>query len=155
MSTLVEFTNLRAGPLAHPELTIPAGDTASKTYKQVNADDYSVNFDSLAAFGVAVSEDGVYRPGVVVISAVASLTTETLAIVDTDGPGFTVTLPAASGLDDGYKIWIVLRTDGGGNLTVDGAGADTVLGAATQVLTDAGDTLRLELEGTNWKAQTV
>ena len=155
MSTTVAFTNLRATSLAHPELTILAGATKSKVYKQVNADDYSARFNSLAGFGVAVSENGTLRPGAVVVTAVTTLTTQQVALVDTDAPGFVLTLPAASGLDDGYRIWIVMRTDGGGNLTVDGAGADTVLGAANQVLTTAGQTLRLELEGTNWKAQTV
>lgn len=156
MSTTVQLVNLRATTFAHPEVTVAPLATKSKVFKQVNADDYAVNYDLLAGFGVAVSENGTLRPGAVVITGAATLTnTQKLAIVDTDGPGFTLGLPAASGLPDGHRIWIYMRTDGGGNLTVDGAGGDTVLGAANQVLTAAGQVLRLQLEGTNWKAQTV
>lgn len=44
--------------------------------------------------------------------------------------------------------------DAAGDILVDAAGADTVLGGADTTLADAGDVLRLVVDGTDWEAQT-
>lgn len=164
MSTTIAFTNYSTREVAHPELagSIPAfasgtPGTKSKVYKQVNADDYDIRFDYLAAFGVTVEEDGVARPGLEVDTAGANFTaaaTTQVLVVDTDADGLTVTLQPAATVGAGFKMWIFLRTDGGGDLTVDGDGSETVLGSATQVMADAGDILEIESDGSNWVAHT-
>lgn len=163
MSTTVVFTNYSDKLWAHPGIGIgvPAfsGTTpgsVSKVYKQVNADDYDMRFDVLAALGLAVSEDGTDRPGVEVDVSGAAFTpalTSHIVVVDTDADGLTMTLQPAGDVGAGFKMWIFVRVDGGGDLTVEGDGAETVLGAANQVLADAGDLLAIVSDGTNWIAQ--
>lgn len=163
MSTTVVFTNYSDKLWAHPMVSVgvPAFSgttpgTVTKVYKQVQADDYDMRFDALAALGLTVTEDGTARPGVEVNIAGAAFTAAAdshVVVVDSDADGLTMTLQSAATVGEGFKMWIYLRTDGGGDLTVDGSGAETVLGTANQVLADAGDLLAIVSDGTNWIAQ--
>ena len=58
---------------------------------------------------------------------------------DTSGGGFTVTLPAASGVL-GQVVWVKLVT-AGNTLTIGRTGSDTIDGATTKTTDVAGDTL--------------
>jgi hypothetical protein len=162
MSTLIAFSNYSVYPLAHP--LIPIGvdafasgspGTASKTYKQVNADDYDVNFDTLAGRGVTVSEDAVFRAGREALTSGATAAATTHIIDnDTTAGTHTIVLQPAATVGAGFKMWIHLRVDNG-DLVVDGDAAETVLGTATQTLTDAGDILEIESDGVSaWVAHT-
>ena len=156
MASTVALTNLRTSLLAHPLVpnTIAPLTAASRVYKQINADDYDGRFDVLAAFGVVVTEDGTARTGSHISTDGNSFNIGTAqsVLVDTDANGVTATLPDATTVAVGYKVYILMRADGTGDLTVDSAGGD-VLGAASQVLTDAGDALRVKSDGTDWIAQ--
>lgn len=63
----------------------------------------------------------------------------------TGSSNITYTLPAASGgsaVDDGWEI--VISNQGSGDLTIDGAGADTIDGNATLVISDLGRSVKLQ-----------
>jgi hypothetical protein len=160
MSVTVQLQNYTESELAHPEIpNVPpfasgAPGSKSRLLKQVNADDYSGRYDALAGMGVRVLEGGTARPGSAVHTAAGTIANTThIALVDTDGPGFILVLPSAVTVGAGFKMWVFMRTDGGGNLTVDGSGAQTVMGAANQVLTAAGQMLALISDGvSNWEA---
>jgi hypothetical protein len=157
MSVSVQVYNLRQTGLAmQQQATIASGGNKTRSYKDVNLDDIEGEFTSLTARGVVVLKDGTAVSGSKVSTDGANfaITTEQAVIVDTDADGVTVTLPAVAGKAVGHRIWIMLRTKGAGNLTVDGNGAETVLGAATQVLSAAGAILRIENDGTAWIAPT-
>jgi len=164
MSTTIVFTNYSAKVMAHPQimLGVPAQlagvpGTATRVYKQVNADDVDFRFDDLAGQGVTVSEDGVLRAGFETSTDGAGFTpavTSHVVTVETDADGVTLTLQAVAAVPVGFKMWIFMTVDGGGDLTVDGDGTETVLGTLTQVLADAGDVLEIESDGSNWIAHT-
>ena len=59
---------------------------------------------------------------------------------------FTVTLPAVSGVS-GKMLWV--KNSGAGVITVDGNGAETIDGAATQAVA-AGDCMQVCSDGLNW-----
>lgn len=156
MAVTVELRNFTDKPFAHPQFTGSVGafdggpTTKSVELKTVNADDYAVNYDELAGFGVLVLEDSTKRPGWEELTAAGTVADTThLVEVDTDGTGFTVTLPDPSTVGSGWKIWVHLRTDGGGDLTVDST-AGNVLGSASQTLADVNDRLIVESDGTDW-----
>jgi len=148
--------------MAHPEIPIGVAaftggspGTASRVFKQVNADDYSFRYNYLAGQGVAVAEDGTYRPGreALLVGATAAATTHVVDYDTTAGIATLVLQPAAT-VGAGFKMWIHLRVDGG-DLTVDGNAGELVLGSATQTLADAGDLLAIESDGVSaWVAHT-
>jgi len=150
MSVSISIVNLRTTPFAHPEFAvIPALGTATKTLKTVNADDYSANYPLLAAFGVALSAGADPAPGAVFATGAYAMTAADSAVVcDNGAVARTITLPASGTVPDGTTVYVYHRT-GAANITVDGAGADTVNGAATATLT-TGQVLRVAISGTNW-----
>lgn len=83
-------------------------------------------------------------------------TTQTLTSADrqinylTSG-AITLTLPALSGIDDGYRPHF-FKTDSGTTLTIDTTGADTINGAASVTLDTqyGGFYLIPDVTGTNW-----
>ncbi len=106
MSTTVAFTNYSTKVMAHPQILIgvPAYDgtdlgTATRLYKQVNADDVDFRFDDLASQGVLVSEDAVDRAGGEAFTGASTPTAAVdthLITADTSGGQITVTLQAVA-----------------------------------------------------------
>lgn len=162
MSTTVAVQNIGLRPFAVKTMgTIAANPAVTKTAvrKQVVADDFSTNFDKAAKFGVYITENGTARPGSVEHNATANIATTThLALVDMTG-NITLTLPALASVPDGHRITVYLRSASAGTLTIDGDGAETVLGAADQTATAAGYVLRIrknaKVSATDWVAATV
>lgn len=162
MSTTVAFTNYSTKVMAHPQISggVPAfaaltAGTASRVYKQVNADDVDFRFDDLASQGVIVSEDGTDRAGLETLTAGATLAATTHVVDNDTTAGIaTIVLQPAATVGAGFKMWIFLSVDGG-DLTIDGDGTELVLGTLTQVLADAGDLLEIESNGVDaWIAHT-
>jgi hypothetical protein len=164
MSTTVAFINYSTKAMAHPQILIgvPAFalgtlGTASRLYKQVNADDVDFRFDALSSQGVLVSEDGTPRAGGEAYTGASTPTaaaTTHLITADSSGGVITVTLQPAATVGAGFKMWIFLSADGN-NLVIDGDGSETVLGTLTQTLATAGDMLEIESDGVSaWVAHT-
>jgi len=162
MSTTVAIRNCGVRPFAMKLMGTLAADPAvvkTAVFKQVVADDASINFDNAAKFGVQISEDGVARPGSEVVTATGNLdAASNLAIVDM-GASIVLTLPTLASVPDGHMVTVYLRTATAGTLTVDGNGAETVLGQATQTATTAGYLLRImkkaSVSTTDWVAQAL
>jgi hypothetical protein len=141
---------------AHPEFgPIPALTAKSKVLKQVNADDYSARYPALAAFGISVSEDGVLRPGnVVVADAIYTvLPADSLVIVDLLAVTRVVTLPVSGSIPAGKNLWVVLRSSTGGQVTLTAGAGDTIYGGASVAMVGAGAVQRIKIVGTDWVAQ--
>jgi hypothetical protein len=157
MATTVTIENYRNNPVAHPKMAVVQPlQSRTRELKQVNADDYSGSYDRLAAFGVAVNEDGTYRPGVQVITATATVANDThIVIADIDAEGNqTATLPAVATVGDGHTMVVSLRTkEGDGDLVVTGNSSEQVLGEDDVTLEAEGDVLRLVVSGGAWVAQ--
>lgn len=71
-------------------------------------------------------------------------------VASSAGGVFTITLPAASGAEG--MVLTVIKADGGVNaVTLDGDGAETIDGGATDARIDAQyDTITLYCDGTEW-----
>lgn len=86
------------------------------------------------------------RTEVAVYTATAS---DTVILCDATGGAFTVNLPAAAGVTG--LILYIKKIDGTANVvTVDGAGAETIDGALTQVIAVQYDSITLVPDGANW-----
>lgn len=73
-----------------------------------------------------------------------------LVDADATSAAFTVTLPTVASAGDGFII-IVKKTDSSVNaVTIDGAGAETIDGATTLVLSSQYDSAALRCDGTEW-----
>lgn len=73
---------------------------------------------------------------------------DVLVIVADSGGGSTITLPTAVGRDG--RVYTVKRTDGGGGVvTLEGDGAETIDGAASVTLSQW-DVYRVVSDGSNW-----
>jgi hypothetical protein len=84
------------------------------------------------------------------VTGATTLGAHHVCLVDTDtaGAGVTVTLPAVSGLTG--RVYYVKNTGTSGHdVTLDGDGAETVDGDATQTITD-GECLLVVCDGTEW-----
>jgi hypothetical protein len=71
-------------------------------------------------------------------------------LCDTTGGGFTITLPASSGITG--RIYVIKKTNassGVGNVTIDGNGSETIDGAATIAL-QCKSSVMLQCDGSNW-----
>ena len=78
-----------------------------------------------------------------------ALVSDQLILADASGGGFTLTLPsAADAVQDQYTI--KATSVAGGNVVVDGSGAETIDGAATKTLGSLYALLVLASDGTNW-----
>lgn len=160
MATLA-ITNLGLRSFQHPIMGLQAADGATRTYtlKLNEIDITRGDYDNLAKFGVVIAESGTYRPGSVILTNDATLTVaQKCVILDISNVNpHTITLPALAGVAVGSPIFIYLRTNSAGAvITIDGNGAETVLGTATQTMTVAGTYLRIMKENaTNWKAYSL
>ena len=75
---------------------------------------------------------------------------EDVILVNATGGAVTVTLPAA-GQYSGLQF-IIKKTDASANaVTIDGSGAETIDGAATQVLTVQYQSITVVSDGTGWQ----
>jgi len=154
MSTTVAYTNYSAHPFALQEMSTLdafAGSTpgtATRVRKQVNADDYSSTYDTLAGRGLKIVEDGTARPGLEAstATATAAATTHIVEAV-TGGVDHTLTLQKAATVGDGFRMYIFIATKGVGNLVVDADGAETIDGNLTATLSAAGALLAIESDG--------
>jgi hypothetical protein len=141
--------------------TVAATPTAtkSKVYKQVQADNVSVNFDNAAKFGVYISENGTARPGSESVNTTATLATTTHLCIATVGANYTITLPTLASVPDGHKITVFVVSRTAGTLTIDGNGAETITGTANKTTSTTGYVLRIKkvasVSTTDWQADTV
>ena len=155
----VALTNLGLCNFMHELFGIQPPDGVTRTYtlKTNQSDNTRGNYDNLAAKGIVVTETGTTRPGSVVVTTTATvLAAQKCVIVDAVSTNYTITLPALAGVAVGDSFFIYLRTNTSATITIDGNASETVLGAANQTLTTAGQSLRLKKESaTNWKAYTL
>lgn len=90
-----------------------------------------------------------------ILTAVTKTTTYTATSADdvilcsTTGGGWTLTLPAASGIT-GKEFYIKKTTSDTNALTVDGNGAETIDGATTYILVCQYSAIRIVSDGSNW-----
>lgn len=155
----IAITNLGLSAFAHETLGLQPADGVTRTYtlKINEADTSRGNYDNVAKFGVVLSENGTARPGSRVVTTTATIVAADHAVqIDATTVNYTITLPALAGVPVGHSIFLNLRTNVSAIVTIDGSGAETVLGAANQTLTVVGSSLRISKENaTNWKAYTV
>lgn len=112
--------------------------SSTKQLKDIFVDGI-VYFDALSCDNV-VTKTGAYT----------ALVTDHIILADTSGGAFTITLPKVA--DAAGLILVFIRTGAGANaLTIDGDGAETINGAATNADMDAQyDMLTLYCDGTEW-----
>ena len=153
---VVTFTNHSKYGFAHPEMpTLAQGQSRTVTFDQWNAAWYDDYFAvTLSSHLVEITVDGTPVTGVQVDTSAAAFTVDATTHVlraDSGAVLTTATLVDPATVDVGHRIHITLVTDGGGNLSVATA-SGLVRGAATQELANAGDTLEVQSDGTNWVA---
>ena len=118
------------------ELDVLFGDNTSG---DIGADDARDFIDSAIGTRYVSSEDG----------AVTLDRDDEVVVCDGSVAGFTVTLPAASGYT--HKVYTIIAKDvSSGNIVVDGDGAETIDGAATQTLDAAYESITIVCDGTEW-----
>lgn len=90
------------------------------------------------------------RQEITEVSANTTLETGHFSVlVDATGGARTITLPAAA--SHTHRIYNIKKIDVSGNaVTIDGAGAETIDGAATQVLAAQYDSYTIQSDGTEW-----
>lgn len=75
--------------------------------------------------------------------------TATVWLVDASGGAVTLTLPTAASAD--RRVYHVKKTDSSLNaVTIDGSGAETIDGAATQTLIAQYESIQIVSDGTSW-----
>lgn len=113
--------------------------------------------ESSAAAGVTVDglliKDGKARPATtdVATTPYSALVTDSVLLVDDDtvAGSVTINLPAAATAGDGFRL-DVKKLGTAGNVVIDGSGAETIDGAATQTLTLQYENLTVVCDGTAW-----
>lgn len=153
MAVDVLIYNFGTSNFAHPQMpSIGPGESyVIDQLKQVNADDYSGSYDDLAAIGVAIAEDGTFRPG-----ASLYIGTDTIAdnlntvVAFSSGANYTLTLPVAATVGQGHELYIGFSGTAA-TVTIDGAGAETIDGSADTTISSEGEVLRIVSDGvSNW-----
>ena len=99
---------------------------------------------------IAVDKIGSYVKEVkTIISAYTALGKDTVLLSNGTSGAFTIGLPSAGNLRG--KIYTVMKIDSSGNaITVNPAGAETINGSATKVLSSQWDTVTIVSNGSNW-----
>lgn len=88
-------------------------------------------------------------PVVTKTAAYTATQNDGLILVDATSGAITITLPTAA--TSVGRVYTVQKIDGGANaVTVDGAGAETIGGAATKALADQYDSITIACNGTAW-----
>lgn len=94
------------------------------------------------------------RPATVVTTTYAVVLSDRVLLADATGGAFTITLPAAA--DAAERTVTIKKTDASANaVTVDGAGSETIDGAATYSLAAQYDTVALWSDGSAWHVLAV
>lgn len=120
---------------------------------QIN--DVSFNGGSSPAFVVDASGNVTIRGSIAPSTRTITGTTTLLASdytvnADVSGGGYTVNLPAAASVPG--QVYVIRKPDSSGNtVTIDGNGAETINGAATQSLTTQYQTITIQSTGTGWQ----
>lgn len=87
---------------------------------------------------------------VAVTTTYAILATDQCVLCNATGAAFTATLPAVASVPTGTVI-VVIKTDSSGNaVTVDGSGAETINGSATDSLATQYTVRRYFTDGVTW-----
>jgi hypothetical protein len=82
------------------------------------------------------------------IAAYTATASDHTILCNATGGAFTITLPAASNTG---LVFVIKKTDASGNaVTVDGAGAETIDGAATVSLSAQWASIMIQSNGANW-----
>jgi len=151
MANTVVISNASAGPLAFLQFsTVASGATKTKTMFTVDLDPFVGALDRVAALGGYVTIDGVARAGSQLVTAVATLAAATRAVyADTTSGFYTLTMMALAAVPMYTIVSINFAVDGG-DLTLDGDGAETIDGGATLVLTDVGIKRLQKTSPTTW-----
>lgn len=71
-----------------------------------------------------------------------------LILVDTTSGVVTITLPLAKKHEN--QEFVIKKTAGGNNVTVDGNGSETIDGSATQTISTQYDFIKVHSDGSNW-----
>lgn len=74
--------------------------------------------------------------------------THSIVTANTNTGSITVTLPSVASSDN--RTYTIVKTDAANNLTIDGNGAETINGSATQVYTDNYARITVICDGTEW-----
>lgn len=84
-------------------------------------------------------------------TAYTALLTDTVLLVDDDtaGAAVTVTLPVAATAESGFFL-VIFKKGTTGNVVIDGAGAETINGAATQSLVAQYESIKIVTDGNSW-----
>ena len=77
------------------------------------------------------------------------LSSDQFVLADTSSGGFTVTLPSAVGLK-GQEFWVLSSGTGTNNLTVEGAGSETINGALNVVINAQYEVVHVISDNANW-----
>ena len=114
-------------------------------------------FKAWAKFGVHITENGVDRAGSAVHTATGNIGIVNQMILVDMAANMTLTLPTLASVPAGWLITVTLRSRTAGILSVDGNGAETVIGVATPTSSTVGYTLRIRkgTSTTDWEAATV
>lgn len=155
----VAITNIGLAAFMHELFGLQPADGVTRTYtlKNNQNDNTRGNYDGLSKLGIILAENGTARPGSVVVTTTAAIAAGVNAvIVDATTLDYTLTLPALAAVPVGHSVFFYLRTNTSATITIDGNASETVLGAANQTLTTAGQSLRIKKESaTNWKLYRV
>jgi biopolymer transport protein ExbD len=74
--------------------------------------------------------------------------THSIVTANTNTGSITITLPAVANADN--RTYTIIKTDAANTLTIDGDGAETINGSATQAYTDNYARITLICDGTEW-----
>lgn len=129
------------------------GPSSVGVLEKVGAFDFAIR-----AIGTGLSADiptfgdvssGALRSVRTITASGAALSTDYTILVDASGGAVTVTLPAVSA-SSGLFLTTKAIDISGGVVTIDGAGAETIDGATTQVISAQYDSLTIHCDGTEW-----
>lgn len=135
------------------QVYLAATTTAAGTWRvfRYGASTATVQASALAGYGLAVTSNTLSQslPVTTFNSSprTALVTDRASALVWTGAGAGTLNLPST--VDAGNNFFIAVRNNGGGDLTVDAAGSETIDGTATLVLRP-GDSAQLITDGLEW-----
>jgi hypothetical protein len=105
-----------------------------------------------AGAGTNYGTGTVANASVTAVKDTASTMIATALVAGAAGNTISTTDPTDVGGDLAWGAVTLLTGDDAGDILIDAAGADTVLGGANTTLSDVGDVLRVVVNGTDWEA---
>jgi hypothetical protein len=150
MSNVVVIGNGSAGALGFLQFSnIASGASKTKTMFTIDLDPFLGALDRVSNLGGYVTVDGTVRTGCQTVTVAATLAAATrTARVDTTSGPYTLTMMLLSAVPLNTIIHILFAVDGG-DLTIDGNGAETINGVPNVVMTAVG-TKHLKKTATGW-----